>query len=102
MGLGVVEIPDCGFWCVGKILLRKSLLRVTFWIDAVFLKTEGFAGVERGVEGVEAPSWTGVLSPVLLPSLGCELDSVRGATSPSVFATCVLSEESAFSVSLAH
>ena len=36
----------------------------------VFLKTEGFAGVERGVGGVEVPSNSGVVFPVLLPSFG--------------------------------
>lgn len=32
------------------------------------MKTDGFAGVERGVGGVAVPSNIGVLSPVLLPS----------------------------------
>lgn len=52
----------------GITFLRKSLLRLTFCRLDVFLNTEGLAGVERGVGGVEAPSNTGVLSPVLVSS----------------------------------
>ena len=37
-------------------------------MGAAFLKMDSFAGVERGVGGVEVPSNTGVLSPVLLSS----------------------------------
>ena len=68
IGLGVVDTPGCVPVLDGTKFLRKSLLRFIFWIEADFLKTDGFAGVDRGVGGVEAPSNMGVLSPVLLPS----------------------------------
>lgn len=64
----MVETPDCGPAFDGMRFLRKSLLRLSFWIVAAFLKTDGLAGADRGVGGVEVPSSIGVLSPVLLPS----------------------------------
>jgi len=99
-GLGVVDRPGEGLCVVGRMLLRKSLLRVTFWIDAVFLKTDGFAGVERGVEGVEALSWAGVLSPVLLSSFCGKIE--KDKTLSSVFGTSAPSDDAAFPTSYPH
>ena len=62
MGLGAVDV-GWGPLLEGLTFLRKSWLSLTFWIVA-FLNTEGFAGVERGVGGVEFPS-NDVFSPVL-------------------------------------
>ena len=55
----------------GSKFLRKSLLRLIFWIEVAFLKTEGLPGVDFGVRGVLVSSNAGVLSPVLLPASGC-------------------------------
>jgi hypothetical protein len=62
MGRGVVDVG----WgpLLDGLFLRKSWLSLTFWMAAFLLKTEGFAGVERGVGGFEVPSM-GALSPVL-------------------------------------
>jgi hypothetical protein len=83
IGLGVVDTPGCGLVFDGMKFLRKSLLRLIFWIEAAFLKTDGFAGVDRGVGGVDVPSSMGVLSPVLLPSFcnrGSEWTSAVGVS----------------------
>jgi len=96
----VVDTPEEGPCAVGRMLLRKSLFRVTFWIDAVFLKTDGFAGVERGVEGLEPLSCADVLSPVLLSSFCCEIGTCE--TLSSVFGTSALSDDAPFPMSYPH
>jgi len=55
----------------GIKFFRKSLLRLIFWIELAFLKTDGLPGVDRGVGGVPVPSNAGVLFPVLLSASGC-------------------------------
>jgi hypothetical protein len=92
IGLGVVDTPGCGPLFDGTKFLRKSLLRLIFWIEAVFLKTDGFAGIDRGVGGVEVPSNMGVLSPVLFPSF-----RNRRSEGTSVVGTSVSSSTSFFS-----
>ena len=61
-------------------------------MGAAFLKTDGFAGVDRGVGGVEVSSNTGVLSPVLVPSVGAggsgTLSVVECIVSPVCSAAC--------------
>ena len=60
-------------------------------MGTAFLKTDGFAGVDRGVDGVEVPSNTGVLSPVLFPSFCAVMSGlsvVRGSVSPGGSVVC--------------
>lgn len=61
-GLGVVDV-GCGPLFDGVTFFKKSLLRLIFCKLAAFLNTDGFAGVDRGVGGVEVPSDMGVSWP---------------------------------------
>jgi hypothetical protein len=74
MGRGVVDVG----WgpLLEGLFLRKSWLRAIF-LMAAFLKIVGFAGVERGVGGVEVPSM-GVLSPVMLSLCGATSTAESG------------------------
>jgi hypothetical protein len=99
VGLGVTEVPGCGPVLAGMIFLRNSLLRLIFWTGAAFLNTDGFAGVERGVGGVEVPSYPGVLAPVLVPSFGRTVSDVASAEGISVSPECSLASIS-YSISL--
>lgn len=53
----------------GERFLRNVSFSLIFWRPEVFLKTDGLAGVERGVGGVAVPSSCGVLCPVVFASV---------------------------------
>ena len=77
----------------GRTFFRKSLLRLDFCRLADFLNTDGFAGVDRGVGGVEVPSdigvpWSG------LPSSICCGTTVEFTASCSLSPLCSFSSDS--------
>src|ERR1700726_4940778 len=68
-GLGVVDI-GCDPLLDGVTFFKKSLLTLIFCKLAAFLNTDGFAGADRGVVGVDVPSDMGVPCPPF-PSSAC-------------------------------